>query len=108
MLQKVIPQMLLALLLFAVASAILAGSETVYGWQLMSEQERTEHRAMMRSMKTEEEREAYRREHHARMQERAKQQGVTLPEGPEPRGKGMGRGMGSGGGMGPGRGGGRY
>jgi len=78
--------------------------EQVYGWQLMTEQERAEHRAKMRSFKTEKEREQYRREHHMKMQERAKQQGVTLPDVPEPRGKGMGGGPRSGSGMGPGQG----
>jgi hypothetical protein len=75
--------------------------EQVYGWQLMSEQERQEHRQQMQQMKTEEEREAFRREHHEKMQERARQMGVTLPEEPGQGGKGMGPG---GGGMGPGGG----
>jgi hypothetical protein len=82
--------------------------EQVYGWQLMSEQERLEHRQKMQQMKTEEEREAFRREHHEKMQERARQMGVTLPEEPGQRGKGMGPGSGmgpGGGGMGPGGGG---
>lgn len=63
--------------------------DTVYGWQLMTEQERMEHREKMKSLKTREEREAYRLEHHMRMQERAKEKGVTLPDKPEPRGEGM-------------------
>ena len=78
--------------------------DTVYGWQLMTEQERIEHRNKMRGMKTKEERETYRSEHHMRMQERAKERGVTLPGQPQPRGKGMRE---SGGGKGKGSGGGR-
>jgi len=76
--------------------------EPVYGYQLMSEQERAEHRAKMRSFQTEQEREAYRKEHHKMMQERAKAQGVTLPDEPMPRGQG--KGMGKGQGMGQGQG----
>ena len=43
----------------------------VYGWQLMTRQERAEYRARMRSLRTAQERERFRREHHERMQERA-------------------------------------
>lgn len=75
--------------------------EQVYGYELMNEQERAEHRARIRSLKTEQEREQFRLEHHRKMQERAKERGVTLPEEPLPRGKGMGGG--AGGGMGGGR-----
>ena len=74
--------------------------ETIYGSQLMTRKERAEHRAKMRSLKTKEERDAYRLEHHKKMQERAKEKGVTLPD--EPPAAGMGPG---GGGMGPGGGG---
>ena len=79
--------------------------EPVYGYQLMSEQERAENRAKMRSFQTEQEREAYRQEHHKMMQERAKAQGVTLPDEPMPRGqgKGMGQGQGYRGGQGQGQ-----
>ena len=76
-------------------------AEQIYGSQLMTEQERQEHRAKMQSMKTAEERERYRIEHHKKMQERAKQQGVTLPDMPQHQGNGMGMGgQGSGGGRG--------
>ena len=75
----------------------------VYGWQLMTRQERAEYRARMRSLRTAQERERFRREHHERMQERARTRGITLPDEPPARG---GRGMGPGGqGMGPGGGG---
>jgi uncharacterized membrane protein len=58
-------------------------------------------------MKTEQERETYRLEHHKQMQERAKAQGKTLPDmPPQGHGAGMGPGMGPGGGMGGGTGGG--
>lgn len=76
--------------------------EQVYGKQLMTEQERNEHRMKMQSMETEEERERYRMEHHKKMQQRAKQQGVILPDMPQQRGKGMGRGFDSGQGSGGG------
>jgi uncharacterized protein HemX len=76
--------------------------ETVYGSQIMTQQERNEFRTKMRAEKTAEEREQVRKEHHERMEERAKAQGVTLPDEPPARGGGMGPG---GGGMGPGGGG---
>lgn len=85
----------------------------VYGSQLMTRQERIEYRNKMRGLKTQEERDAFRAEHHRLMQERAKEKGVTLPETPPPRGAGAGPcaagatpcpGMGRGMGMGPGGG----
>lgn len=76
--------------------------EPIYGYQLMTEQERAEHRAKMQSFQTEQEREAYRIEHHKMMQERARAQGITLPDEPMPRGQGRGMGPGMGKGMGPG------
>ena len=97
----------------ALSTGITAGNlfaaaqqEPIFGSQLMTEQERIEHRNMMRNLNTEEEREAYRQQHHERMQARAQEMGITLPDEPPPRGRGMGRGMGPGpgGGLGPGRG----
>ena len=38
----------------------------VYGWQLMTRQERAEYRARMRSLRRAQERERFRREHHER------------------------------------------
>ena len=73
--------------------------ETIYGWQLMTKQERIEHRKKMRSFTSEQEREAYRQEHHKKMQARAKEQGVTLPYKPQQMGKGLsrpGKGIGAG------------
>lgn len=54
----------------------------VYGSQLMTREERIEYRAKMRSLKTKEERDALRMEHHQKMQERAKNMGKTLPDMP--------------------------
>jgi hypothetical protein len=62
--------------------------QPIYGSQLMTQQERAEYQARMRAATTEQEREQIRLEHHAQMQERAKQQGVTLPD--EPPAMGMG------------------
>lgn len=78
--------------------------EQIYGYQLMTEQERIEFQNRMRNAATPEEREKIRREHHERMKERAKQKGVTLPDEPPARGM-MRRGMEPGQGMGPGKGG---
>ncbi len=72
----------------------------MFGWELMTPEERDAHRAKLRSLKTKEEREAYRMAHHQKMQERAKEKGVTLPEMPMHRGRGMGPGGGMGGGGG--------
>lgn len=82
--------------------------EQIYGSQLMTPQEQSEHRAKMRSAKTAEEREQIRKEHHELMKERAKTRGMTLPDVPPTRGGGIGTGGGGrgpgGGGMGPGGG----
>ena len=78
--------------------------ETVYGSQIMTQQERNEYRTKMRAAKTAEEREQIRKVHHERMKERAKALGITLPDEPPARGGGMGPG---GGGMGHGGGRGR-
>jgi hypothetical protein len=53
----------------------------------------------MRTLKTEQEREQYRIEHHKMMEERARERGVTLPDQPmSGHGPGMGMGSGKGGG----------
>ena len=74
----------------------------IYGWELMSAKERDEHRQKMLGLKTEEERTAYRLEHHKLMQQRAKERGVTIPDVPAERGSGsgFGGGQGTGGGRG--------
>ena len=55
----------------------------IYGSQMMTPQEHEEYRERMRAATTAQEREQIRAEHHALMQERAKERGVALP--PEPR-----------------------
>jgi hypothetical protein len=87
-------------LLVAAAGGTLASSdepyEYRYGYQLMSPEERAEHRNRMRSLETEEAREAYRREQHETMRARAAEEGVILPDEPRarPQGRGQGRGRG--------------
>jgi hypothetical protein len=95
--------LLTGILALGLPGVSLAANDPVYGWEIMSEQERMEHREKMQSMKTAEERERYRMEHHKKMEQRAKEQGVTLKE-PQRKGSGMGegRGMHEGGGMGGG------
>lgn len=91
-------KMLVGVLAMGLLSAgALAAEETVYGSQLMTNQERVEQRAKMNAAKTAEEREQVRAEHHDKMQARAKERGVTLPEvapaqgvRAAPRGPGMG------------------
>lgn len=86
----------------SVSSVAAQAEQQVYGSQLMTQQERLEYRDQMRALKTQEERDAFRLEHHKKMQDRARERGVTLPETPPAGGAGMGSGMG---GMGPGMGG---
>jgi len=88
----------------------LQDRDMVYGYELMSVEERAQHRAKMQSFNTEEEREAYREQHHKEMQARAKEQGVVIPDQPRWKGAGPQSGMrsggsnsGSGGGSGKGR-----
>lgn len=76
----------------------------IYGWQLMTPQERKTHREKMLSLKTEQERIAYREEHHKLMQQRAKEKGMTLPDRPMMRGTGPGAGGGFGNAQGSGKG----
>lgn len=59
-----------------------ADSGGVYGRQLMTPQEEEAYRRKMWELKTESERERFRREHHRRMQERARDLGVHLPDDP--------------------------
>ncbi len=78
--------------------------DTVYGSQLMTPAERSAYRKQMRSMKTTQEREAFRKQHHEQMQKRAGERGMSLPDMPPRQGGGMGPGGGmmGPGGMGPG------
>ncbi len=64
--------------------------ERIYGSQLMTEQERVEYRARMRTLRTAQEREQFRHEHHERMKERARERGLTLPDDPPAAGRGTG------------------
>jgi len=73
-----------------------AQQRQVYGSQLMTQPERVEYRARMRAAKTAEAREQVRLEHHALMQERAQERGMTLPDKPPARGGRMGSGSGRG------------
>jgi len=86
-------------------------SEPIYGYRMMSDQERNEYRERMRNARSGQERQAVRDEHRKLMEARAKERGVTLPEprgpragGPGRRGGGPGAAMGPGAWMGPGRG----
>jgi hypothetical protein len=81
--------------------------EQVYGSQLMTPEERAQHRERMRNAENEAEREKIRSEHHEQMRIRAEQQGVILPEEVPAYAPGRGKGPGPGGGMGSGQGGGR-
>ena len=75
-------------------SAKTKKQEQIYGSQLMTKQERIEHRSKMRAAKTAEAREQIRKEHHERMKERAKERGITLPDEQPARDGGMGHGGG--------------
>lgn len=99
--------MLSALALGLMTSGAIATDEPIYGSQLMTTQERMEHRTKMQAAKTAQEREKVRLEQHEQMQLRAKERGITLPDTPPAQGAGMRQGMGPGsgrGGMGPGGG----
>lgn len=49
------------------------------GWSFMTQEERASHRDKMMSLKTYDECKAYLDEHHALMEQRAKEKGKTLP-----------------------------
>jgi hypothetical protein len=87
------------------APAQTQAQQRIYGSQLMTAQERNEHQQRMRELKTREEREQFRKEHHAKMQERAKERGITLPDEPPMKGRGAAPRPGGQPGMGPGAGG---
>jgi hypothetical protein len=52
----------------------------IYGGHLMTKKERAEHREKMMSLKTIEERDAFRAQHHQLMLDRARERGVKLAE----------------------------
>lgn len=97
--------LVVSLTLLAGSTAVFA-EDYVYGRELMTDKELSEHQAKMHSFKTEEEREAYRMAHHERMEQRAEDKGVALPsEAPaagQTGGKGVETAPGHGGGMGMG------
>jgi len=72
----------------------LRDRDTIYGSQLMTPAERNTYRNKMRSLKTAQEREAFRAQHHEEMQKRAQQRGLRMPDSPPAQG--------ARGGMGPG------
>ena len=88
-----------ALLSLALAGPAIA-ADTAYGSQLMTPQERAEHRAALRGARTAAERDAYRQQHHDAMQARARERGVQLPDTPPAQGGGGNR-RADGAGMGP-------
>jgi len=85
-----------------ISCGTLAADTPIYGSQLMTNQERIDHRTKLRAAKTAQEREQVRVEHHEQMKLRAKERGVALPDDPPAQGSGMGQGSGAG--MGGGRG----
>ncbi len=76
--------------------AITPGDEVIFGGQMMTMEERLQFRTQMQNATSEEERQQIRLQHHERMLERAKAQGITLPDMPMMNGQGMGKGMGMG------------
>lgn len=88
--------------------AMAQNTDQVYGSQLMTQQERFEYRQRLQNANTAAARERIRAEHHQRIQERAKGQGIKLPEQPPAQGmhQGSGMGVGQGRSQGPGQGGG--
>lgn len=54
--------------------------DRIYGSQLMNQQERDDYRSQMDAAKTGQERDQVRQAHYEQMKERAKQQGVSLPD----------------------------
>ena len=93
----------IALAVLSIGTAIAQDPPQIYGSQLMTQQERMEYRTQMQTMKTQAERDAFRNQHHQKMQVRAQEKGMTLPDAPSAGGGGMGSGR-AGGGMGAGQG----
>lgn len=78
--------LLMACLLAACASSLARGpwrasDQNTSGWDLMSPEERIEHQARIRGFKSYDECQAYRREHHQAMEERARREGRQLGAG---------------------------
>jgi len=68
---------------FAVAEARpwrwQGSQQNTYGWQLMTAEERTEHQAKLRSFTEYSACKEYVDAHHTKMEERAKEKGITTP-----------------------------
>lgn len=77
----------IAIALGGFSTSLMAKEAPIYGSQLMTQQERIEHRNKLHAAKTFKEREKIRLEHHKQMEERAKERGVTLPDSPPMRGR---------------------
>ncbi|MBN9589647.1 MAG: hypothetical protein J0G99_11635 [Alphaproteobacteria bacterium] len=84
------------------AGQVQYGPRNVYGWQLMTAQERATYQNQMHNATTAQERDRIQAQHRSEMQQRARQRNVVLPGMSGARG---GMGMGGMGGMGPGMGG---
>lgn len=52
--------------------------EIIYGWHLMSREERQQYKARLRHIQSEQKREAYQRRHRQRMRQRAQRLGIEL------------------------------
>jgi len=76
-------------------------NEQVFGRELMTQTELQKHRNTMSNLNTNAERAQYRQQHHERMLQRARENGVELKNG---MGQGSRKGMGNGQGMGSGTG----
>lgn len=94
----------LVIALMSAGNVLAQDNAKIYGSQLMTQQERMEYRNQMRALKTQEERNTFRFEHHKKMQERAAERGLSLPDTPPRAGAGMGPGPGGMGAGGGGRG----
>lgn len=82
---------ILGMAVLALVSIDVAFAQTYYGSQLMTPQERAEHRTVMRGLSPNE-REAYRAQHHEDMKKRAESMGLALPDQPPAYGRNLGRG----------------
>jgi hypothetical protein len=82
-----------AAITIAVAAPPGIPDEPIYGYRLMTPQERDEYRTRLRNARTTSECQHIRDDHHSAMQARARERGVTLPD-YTPQGRGMsGHGM---------------
>ena len=87
------------------AGGVPYGPNNVFGWQLMTQQERTNYQNQMRNAATQQEREKIESQHRQEMQQRARDRNITLPGMTGSGDTGMRMRSGVGGGGGGGRGG---